>query len=289
MDDYSMAKPAVVLRRETMSRFLLDDSTLSSISQDLPDLYSLQKTVLRLTPDILSMKFAPESAVPVAAICLQDATNTLFEARYALQECFAHRIWYGEQSEPPNKFWAVFFGRFYADDTALRLYSAGEHLANAILFMLEISDQQLKKYKRPKRSQQSVIGHFLAKEEPHHPITRAVLKLSQSKEWQDTNKYRNYWVHEQPPTVEGLGTVYRRDEQRWQVAETEAGMAKRKISSMVIGGGDEPEYSIADLLNFIKPALFLLTDTLTTVVQFYLELLKKRGITVDEHGPQVRL
>lgn len=281
-----------------MSRFLLDDSTLSRISQDLPDLENLQKTVSRLTPDHISIKFAPESTVPVAAVCLQDATDTLFEARYALHECFAHRIWYGEKSEPPNEMAAVFFGRFYADDTALRLYSAGEHLANAIIFMLEIGDQERKKYERLKRSQQSVVGHFLAKEEPHHPITRAVLKLSQSKEWGDTNKYRNKWVHEQPPTVEGLGIGYRRVK-RWQVAETEAGMVKRKISSMVIGGGDEPEYSIADLLNFIKPALFLFTDALTTVVQFYIELLKqqgitfdeheKRGITLGEHGPKVGL
>lgn len=158
-------------------------------------------------------------------------------------------------TEPANEMAAVFFGRFYADDTALRLYSAGEHLAEAIIFMLEISDQQLKKYKRPQRSQQSVVGHFLAEEEPHHPIMRAVLKLSQSKEWRDTNKYRNNWVHEQPPTVEGLGIVYKRVK-RWQVAEGEMGTKKRKISSMVIGGGDEPEYSVADLLRFIQPALF---------------------------------
>lgn len=195
-------------------------------------------------------------------------------------------------TEPANEMAAVFFGRFYADDTALRLYSAGEHLAEAIIFMLEISDQQLKKYRRPQRSQQSVVGHFLAKEEPRHPITRAALKLSQSKEWCDTNRYRNKWVHEQPPTVEGLGKVYKRVK-RWQIAEaeveTEAGAVKRKTSAMVIGHGDEPEYSVDDLLGFIRPALFVFAETLTTVVQFYIKLLEKRGITVDEHGPQVKL
>jgi hypothetical protein len=262
-----------------MSRFLLDDSTLSSISQDLPDLYNLQETVLRLTPDILSMKFASESTIPIAAVCLQDATNHLFEARYALQECFAQRIWYEEKSEPPNKMLAAFFGRFYADDTALRLYSAGEHLANAIICMLEVSNQQLKKYKDRRISQQAIVAKFLAKEKPHHSITKAVLQLK-TKEWLDTLCYRGKLVHEQPPTVEGLGTVYRRDKQRWQVAETEKG---KRLSVMIIGGGDKPEYSVDDLLRFIRPALFLFTDTLAKVVQSYIELLRGQGITIHEH------
>jgi hypothetical protein len=264
-----------------MSRFLLDESTLSRISQNLPNLRKLRMTVTGLVPDFISINFDPESTAPIAAVCLDDSTLTLSEARYALSECFAHRIWYGEKTEPPNEILAVFLGRFYADDAALRLYSAGEHLANAIVFMLEIGEPRLKQYKKHKISQQSAVGNFLAREEPHHPITKAVLQLNQSKEWQDTIDYRHKWVHEQPPTVNGLGTVYRR-EKRWQISEPSEG---GQTFMLGIGDGDKPEYSsVDDLIRFIQPALFLFTDTLTAIVQFYIGLLEKRGITIDERG-----
>jgi hypothetical protein len=264
------------LEEGEMSRGLLDNSILFKISQELPDLENLSKAALSLSPDFISLKFSPESLIPVAAVCLEDTLHALSEARYALHECFAHQIWYKEKSEPPNEAAAVFFGRFYADDTALRLYSSGEHLANAIIFMLEISDRQLEPYRENRVSQQSIVGNFLVREEPNHPITKAVLRLPQSKEWRKTIEYRSTWVHEQPPTVKGLGIVYNRNK-RWQLSKT------GKSFALGIGGGDEPEYSsVDDLLRFIQPALFLFTDIFTLVVQFYIELLTKRGFTFGQ-------
>jgi len=255
-----------------MSQYTLDEATLAGISQELPEVNQTQRTLLSLSPDFISVKFPPESTIPISTICLRDAGHTLVEARYALHEALAHLIWFRERREPPSEIAAVFYCRFYADDTALRLYSAGEHLAKAIVFMLEINDQQLEGYRKRRSSQQSIVGHFLVQERPNHPITQAALELHESSAWQDTMKYRNNWVHKQPPTVKGLGTVYRR-RSRWHTSETGG-------TYVTLGGGDRPEYSVDDLLSFIRPALFHFADAWRAIVQFHIELLESWGIVI---------
>lgn len=254
-----------------MSRGMLDYSDGQLFVQELPDLSELQGLVLTLSPDFISIPFSPENPVPAASVCLQDTLHTLAEAKYALSEVFAHQIWYLQKKDPPNRMAAAFFGRFYADDAALRLYSAGEHLANGIIMMLEIGDEELKPYKlKGKRiSQQLVVGSYLPEKKANHPITKAVIRLADSNEWQATLSYRNRWVHEQPPTVKGLGIVYRRG-QRWKPLPTGKGY------TLGIGGGDVPEYAIEDLVGFIKPAIFKFTDTFTSVVNSYVEILEDR-------------
>ena len=128
-----------------MSRGSLDEATLLKIHNSLPDLEGVQNIILGFSVDFVSIIFSPESSIPVATVCLQDATHTLAEARYALHEYFAHKIWYGQKAEPRSEMSTVFFSRFYIDDAALRLYSANEHLTNAIIFMLEIQQKYLKK------------------------------------------------------------------------------------------------------------------------------------------------
>src|SRR5205085_1405973 len=150
---------------------------------------------LGLPPGFIPMHFPPESSVPVAAVCLHDAKRTVEEARYAFHEVLAHRKWYLEKRETPNEDAAAFFSRFYLDDTALRLYSAGEHLANAIVYMMGITKQDLEPYQKGNRiSLQVVVGHYLIKEHPAHSVTRAVLRLVNSAEWIKTVNYRNDWV-----------------------------------------------------------------------------------------------
>ncbi|MBA7566838.1 hypothetical protein ES708_08536 [subsurface metagenome] len=140
--------------------------------------------------------------------------------------------------------------------------------------MLEINDNDLKSYKQNRISQQSVVGNFLREQKAHHPITEAVNKLVDLKEWCATINYRNRWVHEQPPTVKGLGIVYKRG-RRWKPLLTGKGY------TLGIGGGDKPEYSVDKLVKFIQPAMFKFTDTLASVVKFYASLLEsqRRGST----------
>lgn len=106
-------------------------------------------------------------------------------------------LWYRDNSESPNESLAIFFGRFYADDTALRLYAAGEHLAKAIVSMLEISNQDLQIARKAARSdgsagEQITVGKFLTKMRPNHSVTAAIVKLIGADEWQKTITYRNH-------------------------------------------------------------------------------------------------
>jgi len=254
-----------------LSRGLLDATDMERISREVPDLSDLGDMVFNLPPDFLSISSPPESDIPVASVCFQDAFNTSEEAVYALREVFAHQLWYREREKPPNKMAAAFFGRFYADDATLRLYSAGEHLANGIIMMLEIGDNELKPYKQQGKriSQQSVVGNYLRKEKTNHPITKEVIRLADSNEWQATMRYRNRRVHEQPPTVAGMGIVYKRGK-RWKPLPNGR-------YTLGIGGGDKPEFDIKDLIRFIQPAMFQFTETSTSGVKYYTELLKDAG------------
>lgn len=261
-----------------MSRMPLDNETLTRIDKNLPDLNYIQDIVAIMDPDSLSVRFPHESPIPIASVCLQDTSDTLTEAQYALREYFAHGIWYREKQTPPDDHAATSFGRYYIDDTALRLYSAGEHLANAVVFMLEIKKDQLTPYRKRTTSHQSVVGKFLAKEMTNHPLTNHLSKLVNSQEWQQTSAYRNAWVHDQPPTVQGLGNVYER-RIRWEKSE--------KGHEISVGSGDIPKYSVNDILNFVKPALFQFTDATSTVLMFYLELLKEQRIIVTPNEMKI--
>lgn len=267
-----------------MDPIILDEATLQHIDQQLPDLSNVQGIVLGLAPDFISMKFDPDNYVPVAAVCIQDTLNSVAEARYALHETLANLIRYREKRQPADEYAAVFLGKFYVDDAALRLYSAGEHLANAIILMLEIEDEQLKPYEQKRTSQQSIVAAFLRKEARTHPVTPIILKLGKSSNWNKAINYRNTWVHDQPPTVHGTGIVYKRY-RRWKASEG------GESYSLGIGGGDEPQYSVDDILGFVQPALFEFVETLEGIVQQYLEILKSRGIEIrpDQRGLQSTL
>src|SRR5215218_1723998 len=131
-----------------MSRGKLDKVTARTIESQLPNVKDVRKAALQLQPDFISFGFPPGSTIPIAAVCLHDVTATLQEVRHALFQSLAYILWYREREDPPDEHKAVFFGRFYVDDAALRLYAAGEHLAEAIVCMLEISSSALNDYRK---------------------------------------------------------------------------------------------------------------------------------------------
>jgi hypothetical protein len=247
----------------------IDDTTLKAMIEQLPSVENLQKTVLQLSPDLISIKLSPGNRIPEAAVCLQDAINVIAEAHYALRKALGNRIEYTKQVDQRDQIAALYFTRFYADDVALRLYAAGEHLAAAIVDMLEINQENLTRYKKTV-SRQAIVGKYLATEKPNHPITVAVLSLAKSPEWEQAIKYRGDWVHNQPPLVKGLGIVYKRG-QRWKLSET------GNEYTLGFGGGDPPEVSVDDLLKSFHKALVEFITTSNAIVQFYVELLEKRG------------
>src|SRR6185369_12433059 len=103
-----------------------------------------------LNPNIISIKFEPTGTIPLAAICLQDTFFVMQEIRIALDEGLAHKIWYSEVVEPHDEIFAILYGRFFFDDASLRLYSAAEHLAEAIVNMLEINKEELDLFSKKK-------------------------------------------------------------------------------------------------------------------------------------------
>ena len=252
-----------------MSRGKLDKETGNKIGASLPYVNEVRKATLYFQPDFISMRFPPGSTIPIAAVCLQDVTSILQEVRHALFEAHAYMLWYRERSEPRNDHAAIFFGRFYADDAALRLYAASEHLSEAIVCMLEISKEDLRRYRKTRRtddygSQQSAVGKFLKAELAGHQITKAVSKLISSSEWLPTITYRDIWVHKKPPIIEGSGIDYER-RNRLLVSDRSIGVT--------FGGGDPAQYTIDELIELIRQASFHFTETVKSVVQYYSQLL----------------
>jgi hypothetical protein len=261
-----------------MSRGKLDKDTGNKIGSELPDVTEIRKATLTLQPDFISMGFPPRSRISIAAVCLQDVTSTLQEVRHALFEALAYILWYRERNEPPNDHLAIFFGRFYVDDAALRLYAAGEHLAEAIVCMLEIDKESLRKYRKTGRpddqgSQQSAVGKFLKAEMPTHQITKAISILIASKEWLPTINYRDVWVHRKPPIIEGMGISYKR-RNRLNVSDTGVWVS--------FGGGDAPEYTVDQLIGFVRPAAIQFTEAVRAVVEYYIRLLHENGTALIE-------
>lgn len=258
-----------------MSRGLLGKKILKEIAKQLPDIEQLNIDIFSCIPESVSFRFPTDSNIPVASVCLHDAFHMLADACYAFHEILAHRAWYLEKRETPVQGTAVHFTRFYADDVALRLYAAGEHLANAIIDMLEIKTRSLVPYKKKRISKQIIVWEYIKSEEPTHAITQAVKKLAQSKEWLATLSYRNDWVHGKPPIIKGLGIQYER-RKRWVVTD--------KYVMLSFGGGDEPKYSDEDLINIVKAALFVFADTLTEVTKWYVQLVESRSNVLGSFG-----
>ena len=55
-----------------MSRGSLSTEILSDLAKELPDLKDLWDTVPPLSPGFIPMGLPPESAIPIAAACLED-------------------------------------------------------------------------------------------------------------------------------------------------------------------------------------------------------------------------
>ncbi len=250
-----------------MSRFLLDDATLKEIAKKEPIFDDLSEIVLNLAPDLISIQFPIDSDIPVAAVCLHDVIDALYKIRIGLSECYQHEIWFREKKEPPNDTLATVFMEFYIDSVASKLYAAGEHLANALIFMLETSDDQLKKYK--KVSQWSTVGNFLKSELGEHPITQSALSFVSKGDWDKVMLFRNSSVHDKPPTIKGLGIVYKR-KKRWRRSED------GKTAKLGIGGGDKPDYSIDEVVEFTHSAVTEFIELFRDVVGFYVDILEKQ-------------
>jgi hypothetical protein len=171
---------------------------------------------------------------------------------------------------------AVFFEVYYLDDVVLRLYSAAEHLANALIMMLGITDADLAPYQRT-ASQWEKVRKYLNSARHGQALTNACNKLRRSGAWRFAMSYRGRWVHNQPPPVAGLGISYRR-KRRWKQS------TDGKTYSLSFGEGDPPEHRTADMGEHCLQAFADFLKVLEVVTEEYYQLLADCGIKETPEG-----
>jgi len=249
----------------------LDQKTIDGILSQVPSLEGLFDRVLRLSPDFISIKFPSASMVPIAAVCLNDTLHMLADLRYGVLEAHYHGIWYRRKGGIDNERTAVWMERFYTDDAAFRLYAAAEHLAEAITGMMELSEADLGAYRKNRTSRQAVVGQYLVHEQSNHALGQAVATLAKALDWKTAMDYRADLVHEQPPTIHGLGIVYKR-KTRWRIASD----GKTEV---LIGGSDAPDFRTDEIIKSMTRALELLIETFKVCLAFYEDKLRQAGFT----------
>lgn len=269
-----------------MSRREISQARHDEILGKVPDLRPLWKKMRVLSPDTISMKFGPRSQIPVAAVCLNDSLSALGEATYALREAFAHDIWYNEEAESPNEHTANYFIRYYSDDVALRLYSASEHLGNAIIAIMPIGKKSFLRHRRKLSSVSSTVGRYLLRQRPKHPVTVSISKLVNNASWKQTITYRDRWVHNQPPLVSGFGIQWRRMTRWTEIAKNGVVTGHRMAGG---GSGDKPDFSPEELRSIVAQALFSFVETFEAVADFYIDFLAKNGITINGTSVNVKI
>lgn len=262
-----------------MSRGLLRRARLAEIDSSLPDVIKVRDVAWSLLPDVLSANFEPTDFTPIASVCLHDATATLAECRHALFEFTAHGAFYRER-KTPKEMTAIFFERYFLDDAALRLYAFGEHLANAIIFMLNVTDGDLQPYRGRHVSQQSTVANYLRKSYPRHALTAAAKQLGTSPAWQFAMTYRNRLVHDQPPSVKGLGVAYRR-RLRWEVSPDGT---KRRLGLTL---GDPPEFDVSAISTQILAANAAAVQCAREVIESYFAILERHRIRRTPEGLEI--
>jgi len=197
------------------------------------------------------------------------------EIHLALHEFHAHRIHYRSKKNPPESMTATWLERFFLDDAALRIYAAWQHLQDGLRYMEGIPEGDLKPYKRRFRSRSSV-SLYLEKERPQLKESARVAAFESAQPWVFVHRYRNDWVHRQPPTIAGLGLVYHR-EGRWKPQENG--------SMRLMGGhGGQPKLTIDELHENVDGATRGFIDALQSTAERYHEILAKAGFTVNDDG-----
>jgi hypothetical protein len=200
------------------------------------------------------------------------------EARYALLQAKAHLEHWRQRGKRPS---AVWHARFYAADVSLRLYSGGEHFAEGIVAMLEIENADLKPFKKGVTSRQAAVGKYMLSQRASHAITLILSTLDDSPDWKSAISYRNLWVHQQAPSVEGLGTTWNR-QTRWRALPA-GGQA------LNVGGGDPPVTTIDAVLESMELAFDLYVQSLEQLVAHYRLILEQAGWQITQNGGSLEL
>lgn len=256
---------------------------------ELPNKSKIRNDIFLPSPDIISILFHPESLIPVAFVCLRDVSDVVEEIDYALNKGLKYYNYIVENKDDKNLFGEVFCLKFYSDDIAVRLYSASEHLANAIINFYEIKIEDLKKYKKGRSSLSSILGQYLNVEKTEIPIKEYVSRIYQSEDFKTAIKYRNKWVHDQPPLTGGLGIIYQR-KIRWEKVEGTIPKLNKKYSyNLNIGGTDKPDiYPIDHYIKMLN-AYKVFLDNFSKIFYVFRSKLVEQGFNFEKDKVQFNL
>lgn len=255
----------------------LSDKSINDIQNSLPKL-----------PDWFDITFPEEFSISIndldknetihiSLVCLFDAFRRAESARKCLFESYANMIWYRKEKKDikpeSRKFFAVLNGKFYAEYNFLFLYAIGEDIADFILNFLtkekefntwqKSASVQKKLDKKKITSKAAKVGVFMADEYPSHKITKIILKLRDDNFWNEAMKYRNTWVHQKPPMVEGLGIEYNRKNKMF---------IEDGIKGFGIGTWASPDYKVDEVVKVAHEA----TNVCIKVLSELLEVLKEK-------------
>lgn len=257
------------------SRGERSEADLAEINSEIPEAVSLEKRALDLNPDKVAMLFGPRSDRDKAAACLQDVAAFLTEARYALFEARAHWIWHTKDSPREPNIAGLFWAQYYLDDAVLRMYSTGEHAAGFIGCYFGIGRDAIRtasgKTKGRGASRLAGLGWYGRSVERAEPILERLVALLDDASWAFVSEYRNKWVHEQRPRLQGLGDTYAR-RTRWKKAKhrlsdlnvlgTSVSEGQRDVTTYMLGlgSGDPPDLTIDVFFEKTTHAYALLRD-----------------------------
>mgnify|MGYP006288976707 CR=1 FL=1 len=213
----------------------------------------------------------PETKIDIAAVCLRDCMDVSCQVIYALRKANENLLWYREENaKAPLEIEACWYSKFYADDAALRLYAAAEHIANFIIAFMNIQGDDLNN-KKGNASVASTVGKYMNKKHPDHIISKSINKLLKNDSWLKTIEYRNQWVHEQPPLIEGQGIVYERKSR-----------LKTNGMNFVVGltTGDKPDLTIDSLLSMVTNATNDFACLLDNIIVVWFSHIDSLGISI---------
>lgn len=261
----------------------LSKKSLKEIRSSLPQ---LSKDWLNITfPEQFSFQINDlnnDETTHISLVCLYDAFRRSESALECLFECYANMIWYRKEKKDieskSREFFAVLQGKFYAEYNFLFLYAIGEDIADFVLNFLtkekEFNNWQkdtvVKKKLEKKKitSKAAKVGVYMADKYPTHKITKLILKLRDNTFWNEAMKYRNTWVHQKPPIIDGLGIEYNRKSKMF---------SDGKAKGFGLGTWSKPDYKVDEVVNIAHEATKICVEVLSDL----LEILKEKR---DELG-----
>ncbi len=255
---------------------MLDKSHRDGIIKIIPELNKIQNLIFLFRPDILAMAFGPDSNIPIASVCLIDSVDMLCDARFAIYWALMNERELGKTNYSVNRLSKLHQVKYFCDDTALRLYSSGEHLASAIYYMLELDLLSPNLLSKKGISRSKRIAEILFKNKPKHVFTDFIKRLIESLDWQKTIKYRNAWIHDQSPRISGLGIHFKRKKRWTKMVDYNSNTTKNILH---IFDSDPPDIGFSDLILTMKNSAIIQTDFLNEVTLYYKKLLESKNIS----------